>query len=66
MNQHASIVTELYTVLKVCPKIRLSLAMPLYGIGIEIMNMALRWGFTVVDLPKTYFSIISTVCSAYA
>ena len=55
------VVTELYTVLKVCPKIRLSLAMPLHGIGIEIMNMALRWGFRAVHLLRAYFSIISTV-----
>ena len=53
------VVTEPYTVLKA--KIRLSLAMPLHSIGIEIMNMALRWGFRVVDLLKAYFSIISTV-----
>ena len=55
------VVTELHTVIKVYPKIGLSLAMPLCSIDIEIMNMALRWGFRVVDLPSAYFSIISTV-----
>ena len=53
------VATELHTVIKVCPKIGLSLAMPMCSIGIEIMNIALRWGFTVVDLPENILVLLN-------
>ena len=58
------VVTELYTVLKVCPKIGLSLAMPLHSIGIENHEHGTQMGIQSSGVTQrifTYFSIISTV-----